>query len=371
MIYKDFKGLKLSALGLGCMRFPTLNDEAKTIDEAQVFNMFDYAIENGINYFDTAYGYHNGMSEIVVGKALSRYERSKFYLATKFPGYALDNFNKVEEIFEEQLKKCGVEYFDFYLFHNVNEKNIDKYLDEEIGVLRYLLKQKENGRIKYLGFSSHAEYPTLKRFLDSYGKYMEFCQLQINYIDWTFQRAKEKVDLLNEYNIPVWVMEPLRGGRLAKLDDKTEELLKSLRPDHKTPAWGFRFLQSIPSIKMILSGMSNMDQLDDNINTFKTEDKLNEKELNTLFDIAKKLSCGIPCTTCRYCTEYCPKKLDIPNLIYYYNDAKFMGKVSWRANALADECKPKNCVKCKRCEGVCPQGIQISEVLAELNKLMD
>lgn len=371
MIYKDFKDIKLSALGLGCMRFPTLNDENKSIDEHQVFEMFDYAMENGINYYDTAYGYHNGMSEIVVGKALARYPRDKFYLATKFPGYSLENFNKKEEIFKEQLKKCGVEYFDFYLFHNVCERNIDYYLDEEIGLLKYLLKQKENGRIKHLGFSSHAELPALKRFLESYGEHMEFCQLQINYIDWTFQRASEKVELLNEYNIPVWVMEPLRGGKLANLDDKYEEVLNNLRPDHKIPAWGFRFLQSIPSIKIILSGMSNMDQLKDNIRTFKTEEKLNEKELETLLGIAKELSHGIPCTECRYCTEYCPKKIDIPTLIKYYNEANFMGHLPWSFNSLAEEKKPTSCVKCRKCEAVCPQRIEISEVMTNLKKMMN
>ena len=224
MVYRTFQDLKLSGLGLGAMRLPVVDGVYANIDQPVVEAMVDYAIEHGINYFDTAWGYHDGNSEPALGKALGRYPRDKFYLASKFPGYDLGNMPKVKEIFEEQLKKCGVEYFDFYLFHNVCEMNIDAYLnDEKYGIYSYLMEQKKNGRIRHLGFSCHGAMDVLKRFLDAYGDDMEFCQLQLNYLDWTFQHDKEKVEVLNEKNIPVWVMEPLRGGKLAKLEPAYEE----------------------------------------------------------------------------------------------------------------------------------------------------
>ena len=175
--------------------------------------MFDCAMAQGINYYDTAWGYHNGNSELVTGENLSRYPRDSYYLATKFPGYDLANMDKVKEIFEKQLEKCRVDYFDFYLFHNVCEMNIDEYLNPAHGIYDYLMEQKRNGRIRHLGFSAHGSYSVMKRFLEAYGKDMEFCQIQLNYLDWTFQDAKAKVQLLERYQIPVWVMEPLRGRK--------------------------------------------------------------------------------------------------------------------------------------------------------------
>ncbi|MDE7233676.1 MAG: aldo/keto reductase, partial [Ruminiclostridium sp.] len=214
MIYKSFGEKKLSALALGAMRLPTVDGDDSRIDETRTAEMVDYAMKNGINYYDTAWGYHSGNSEIVMGKCLKKYPRESFYLASKFPGYDLSNMTKVREIFEKQLEKCQVDYFDFYLFHNVCEMNINEYLDPKYGILDYLLEQKKNGRIKHLGFSAHGSYDVMKRFLDAYGKHMEFCQIQLNWLDWSFQNAKEKVALLEEYKLPVWVMEPLRGGKL-------------------------------------------------------------------------------------------------------------------------------------------------------------
>ena len=185
------------------MRLPALGDNLSKIDEAAAAEMVDYAMEHGINYYDTAWGYHDGQSEAVIGRLLSKYPRESFYLATKFPGYDLSNMDKVEEIFEAQLKKCGVDYFDFYLFHNVCEMNIDAYLDPKYGIFAYLKKQKENGRIRHLGFSAHGSCDIMRRFLDAYGDAMEFGQIQLNWIDWTFQNAKEKAELLNEHKIPI------------------------------------------------------------------------------------------------------------------------------------------------------------------------
>ena len=256
MIYKNFKDLKLSALGMGCMRLPLADGTDANIDETKTAEMVAYAMEKGINYYDTAWGYHSGNSEIVMGNVLSKYPRENYYLATKFPGYDLSNMGKVKEIFEKQLEKCKTNYFDFYLFHNVCEMNIDAYLDESYQIHSYLMEQKQKGKIKHLGFSAHGSYDVMKRFLEKYGKDMEFCQIQLNYLDWSFQDAKGKVELLESYHIPVWVMEPLRGGRLAKLAEKEETVLKSLRPEEGIPAWAFRFLQSIPGVVVTLSGMS-------------------------------------------------------------------------------------------------------------------
>ncbi len=196
MIYNKFQSIELSALGMGCMRLPTFDNNAD-IDKEKTKEMVAYAMEKGINYYDTAWGYHSGNSELVMGEVLEAYPRESFYLASKFPGYDLNNMNKVEEIFEKQLEKCRVKYFDFYLFHNVCEANIDAYLDPQYGIYDYLMKQKANGRIRHLGFSAHGNLNTMKRFLEAYGKDMEFCQLQINWLDWEFQDAKTKVELVS------------------------------------------------------------------------------------------------------------------------------------------------------------------------------
>ena len=257
MVYKEFQDLKLSALGMGAMRLPVVDGDDARIDEEKAAEMVDYAMAHGINYYDTAWGYHNGNSELVMGKSLKKHPRESYYLATKFPGYDLSNMDKVEEIFEKQLEKCQVDYFDFYLFHNVCEMNIDAYLDPAHGIYEYLKKQKENGRIRHLGFSAHGSCEVMKRFLDAYGESMEFCQIQLNWLDYTFQDAKGKLELLKEHQIPVWVMEPLRGGKLAALPKDQEEALRALRPDETVPAWAFSFLQSIPEVVVTLSGMSN------------------------------------------------------------------------------------------------------------------
>jgi len=366
MIYKDFQELKLSALGMGTMRLPTLDNDPDKIDEEKTYDMVKYALENGVNYFDTAYMYHGGNSELVMGRVLNKFPRDSFYLADKFPGFYKEVFLDVKGTFEKQLEKCNVDYFDFYLFHNVTEKNVDDYMNEEYGLLNYCLEQKRNGRIKHLGFSAHGELPVLRKFLEKYGKYMEFCQLQINYLDWTFQEAKEKVDLMNEYNIPVWVMEPVRGGTLASLPEEHTNRLKELRPNESVVAWAFRFLQSIPSVTMILSGMSNEEQLKQNIETFKTDDVLNENEMQTILDIAQKMTKGIPCTECRYCTTRCPLGLDIPYILKCENERQFTGRVAWGLNSLDDEKKPSACLGCKACEAVCPQEIKIATLMKEI-----
>ena len=374
MIYRVFQGMKLSALGFGAMRLPVIDGDDSRIDEAAALRMVDIAMENGVNYYDTAWGYHGENSELVMGKALRRYPRDSFYVATKFPGYDPANWGKVEEIFEKQLQKLGVDHFDFYLFHNVCEMNIDAYLDDEkYGIYRYLMEQKRNGRIKHLGFSCHGAMPVLERFLAAYGKDMEFCQLQLNYLDWTFQNGREKVALLNEWHIPVWVMEPLRGGKLASLAPAYEAELRALRPDEQIPAWAFRFLESIPSVTMILSGMSNEEQLKKNLKTFETDRPLRDKEMAALLGIAERmLSVGtVPCTACHYCVSHCPQGLDIPHLLALYNEHAYTrgGFIAPMAlGALPADKRPEACLGCRSCEQVCPQQIRISEVMADFSE---
>ena len=370
MLYKEFQGVKLSALGMGCMRLPVLDGDDARVDQAAVDAMTDCAMEQGVNYYDTAWGYHSGNSERAIGKALARYPREQFYLADKFPGYDLSNMGKVREIFEEQLKKCGVDYFDFYLFHNVCEMNIDAYLAPQYGILDYLLKQKKNGRIRHLGFSCHGAMPVLKRSLEAYGAHMEFCQLQLNYIDWEFQDCKAKVELLEQYHIPVWVMEPLRGGRLARLSEEEAAPLKAMRPEETVPAWAFRFLQSIPGVKVILSGMSNLDQMKENLATFQEEKPLSSAEMDKLMETARGMTgkTALPCTACHYCVSHCPQGLDIPSLLALYNEHSFTGGgflAPMALSAIPADKPPSACIGCRICEAVCPQQLKISEAMAD------
>lgn len=373
MITNDFKGKELSLLGFGTMRLPLKEDGS--IDEESVFEMVKYASENGVNYYDTAYPYHQGNSEIVIGKALKQLPRESYYLATKYPGHQISSTYNPAEIFEEQLQKCDVEYFDFYLLHNVYENSIQVYTDPKWGIIDYFVEQKKLGRIKHLGFSCHGSTEMLKEFLDQYGDVMEFGQIQLNYLDWTLQDAKGKYELLTERNIPVWVMEPVRGGKLASLDEQYEKQLKELRPDDSAAAWGFRWLQSLPNVKMILSGMSNLEQMKDNVRTFEQRNPLNEAEKELLLEIAETMKCSLPCTACRYCCDGCPKKLDIPKLIAYYNDLRFAASfnIGMAMDAIDKDHQPSACVKCGKCKQICPQHIDIplamEEFAAALSKL--
>ena len=369
MIYKDFQGLKLSALGMGNMRLPIIDGKDNQINVDVAKEMIAYCMDSGINYYDTAYGYHGGQSELVVGELLKNYDRSSFYLASKFPGYDLGNMPRVKEIFEEQLKKCQVEYFDFYLFHNVCEMNVDAYLDPQYGIYDYLMEQKKNGRIKHLGFSAHGDIDCITKFLNAYGKDMEFCQLEINYFDYKFQNAKGKMELMDKWGIPVWVMEPVRGGQLATLSTEATAKLKAARPDEDVPAWAFRFLQAFPNITMTLSGMSNMDQLKANIATYAEDKPLNAEEMDLILGVADDMikATTVPCTGCHYCVSKCPKGLDIPFLLKLYNEAMVAGSGDFIApmglGSIPKDKQPGSCISCHSCEKVCPQTIHIPDEL--------
>ena len=361
----------MSALGLGAMRLPVLPDGS--IDKAAAAEMVAVAMREGVNYYDTAWGYHDGQSEVVMGKVLADYPRESFYLASKFPGFSIANMERVEEIFEKQLEKCGVEYFDFYMFHNLCENNVDGYLDPKYGILEYLLKQKANGRIHHLGVSTHGTLDTMRRFLDAYGEHMEFCQIQLNWLDWKLQNAKAKVEMLREYNLPIWVMEPVRGGKLVSLEEDYEKMLKEARLDASIVEWAFRFLQTIPDVGMTLSGMSNFEQLRQNIATYETEKPLNDEEMALILGVAQKMTekDTLPCTACRYCTTHCPMQLDIPMLIELYNEFNYVKGAfvpQMVIKSLPEEKRPAACLACRACEEVCPQNIKISEMMSDFTE---
>ena len=371
MIYFDFKDIRLSKLGLGCMRLPLRED--KSIDEDEVFAMVDYAIENGINYFDTAYPYHEGKSEIVIGKALKRYPRDSFFLADKYPGHQIASEYHPDEIFEKQLQKTGVDHFDFYLLHNVYENSINVYEDPKWGIIDYFAKQKEAGRIRFLGFSSHAKAENLERFLDRHPGLFDFCQIQLNYLDWTLQEAEKKVELLNKRNLPFMVMEPVRGGKLATLDDADLERLKQLRPDDTAVDWAFNFLLSKKGHAVILSGMSDMKQLKENIDTFNRNNPLNEKETELILQIAEKLKDSVPCTKCRYCTEGCPMSISIPEMIATYNEIKTMpstNAIMW-LDTVDEDKLPSACLGCGACASICPQNIDIPFIMKDMTRIIE
>ncbi len=371
MLFREFKGKKISALGFGSMRLPVIDNDDSKIDEEKAGVMVEKAIDGGINYFDTAWGYHGGNSEIVMGKLLQKYPRESFFLATKFPGYDLSNIDKVETIFEKQLEKCRTDYFDFYLFHNVCEMNIDAYLDESHGIFAYLKKQKENGRIRHLGFSVHGNIETMTRFLEKYGNDMEFCQIQLNYIDYNFQNAKAKLKLLEKYKIPVWVMEPLRGGKLASLKDGFGEKVKEKLGVAPVDA-AFGFLLSFPQVTTVLSGMSTEEQLEENLRIFDNAKPLEKAEVDFILSVADEMlkKKTLPCTGCHYCVSHCPRGLDIPTLIELYNEHCFTegGFIAPMFFArYPKEKQPSACIGCRSCEKVCPQQIKISEAFSDFS----
>lgn len=371
MIYRSFKDKSLSLLGFGAMRLPTL--EGGAIDEALVEKMVDYAMAHGVNYYDTAYPYHAGLSEVVLGRLLSKYPRESYYLADKYPGHQLKSWHDPAEVFEHQLKKCGVDYFDFYLLHDVNEKSLETYEDERFGIIPYFIEQKRLGRIKHLGFSSHAMADGLEAFVDKYTDVMEFCQIQMNYLDYSLQDAKRKYELLTQRGIGVIIMEPVRGGKLATLPEWAAERLSLNRPTASAASYAFRWLMQFENIRVILSGMSNMDHVIDNVATFESESVLTGDECDILYEAAESYKNSVPCTACRYCTDGCPMGLDIPLLMSTYNELQVSValNVARRVEFLPDDKKPSACIGCGKCTYVCPQKIDIPTVLHKLSEITD
>ncbi len=365
MIRKPYKDITLSRLGLGNMRY-ILSDPDNgnsPIDRPKAHAVIDSAYTNGINYFDTAYVYNAGDSERCLGEAMTKYPRDSFYIADKFNLHANPDY---EAVFEEQLKRLQTDRIDFYLLHCIMDGNADDYLNS--GCIEYFLKQKELGRISYLGFSSHAGPDTLRRFA-SYRDW-DFAQIQLNYFDWYFNTAKEEYEILTERNIPVMVMEPVRGGRLSGLSPEAEAILKEAHPDWSISSWAMRFVKSLPNTQVILSGMNTLEQMNDNLNTFRDDSVLSDADQAVLKKAAEtfRASIVVPCTACRYCTEGCPMQINIPEFLKIYNAWKTSGDRPRKETiqAVASEGTPDMCIQCGACAGVCPQSIAIPDLMKEL-----
>ena len=367
MIYSDFKGIKLSRLGMGNMRLPSLGEDKwnSPINYPESHKMMETALKGGVNYFDTAYVYQNGDSERCVGQGMKGFPRDSFYLATKFNYRANPDYKAV---FEEQLKRLQTDHIDFYLLHCLLESNIDDYLN--CGCIEYFEQMKKEGKIRYLGFSNHASPETLRRFADAHS--WDFAQIQMNYLDWEFSTAEEEYNILTERNIPVVVMESVRGGRLSSLTPELDAKLKEAQPDWSVSSWAFRWLMTHENVIVMLSGMSTMEQVEDNLKTFNDGRALTKEQSDFLIDIAHKFKEGfsVPCTACRYCTPNCPQQLDIPTLLKVYNDYKYERR--WDRGAFKDydaDKLPSNCVGCGTCTEHCPQKIDIPSYMTKLAKL--
>ena len=370
MIYNDFNGMSLSRLGFGCMRLPVLPD-SNVPDQEKVTELIKYAYEHGVNYFDTAYPYHAGKSETALAEALKDIPRENYYLANKFPGHSFYSPVDNSALFELQLKRCRTDFFDFYLLHNINEWSISNYESPDFHIFPDILKKKEEGKIRHLGFSFHGGPELLEAFLTKHEGMFEFVQIQCNYLDWTLQSAKQKYDIITKHGLGVWIMEPLRGGKLANLPDAAHEKLAAFGRGESDAAYAFRFLQALPNIKVVLSGMNAMDQLTDNLATFDKEAPLTEEETNVLLEIAEDMKKGVPCTACRYCCDGCPMELDIPTLLGFYNNYKYDPRsgVGIQIDGLDESKRPAACIQCGQCAHACPQQINVPEALAELAEL--
>lgn len=363
-------GVETSLLGFGCMRFP-VTPEGK-IDENLAEQMLDKAIAAGVNYIDTAYPYHNGESEPFVGKALKKYDRNSFYLATKLPLWFVHSVADAERIFQEQLERLQTGYIDFYLMHAVNKSRWDEML--KLGVVDYLEQLKKEGKIRYLGFSFHDSYQVFEEVLNY--RDWDFCQIQFNYMDEDEQAGMKGYKLAEEKQVPLVIMEPIKGGTLATFGEDLTARFRALDPEASTASYALRWVGSLPGVKVILSGMSTMEQVEDNLKTFGDFKALSEKEYETIDEVVKTLKSRVQngCTGCRYCMP-CPAGVNIPgnfklwNTYHTYQNYNVV-KWSWEEE-MGEAAQAKNCISCGKCEKVCPQKISIREDLKKVQEDLD
>lgn len=363
-------GLETSLLGFGCMRFPTTADGK--IDEAEAQAMLDRAIAEGVNYIDTAYPYHNGESEPFVGRALQKYDRRSFYLATKLPAWLVKSREDAERYFEEQLRRLQTDYIDFYLLHAMSGESYRKMV--ELGVVAYCEKLKEEGRIRYFGFSFHDSYEAFAEILGS--RDWDFCQIQLNYMDAEEQAGMRGYRLAEEKGVPLVIMEPVKGGSLAVFADDITEKLRALDHEASTASFALRWVGSLPGVKVILSGMSTMGQVEDNLKTFGCFKPLSGEEQKMMKEVRDTLKSRVQngCTACRYCMP-CPAGVDIPGCFGVWNTYHMyqnynMVKRRWE-NELGEQKQAKNCVKCGKCEQACPQKLSIRKDLERAQADLD
>ena len=368
--YRD-TDVKVSLLGMGCMRLPKVDPEKEDIDYEKAQEIIDYAYANGVNYFDTAYGYHGGQSEVFVGHALKKYPRDSFFLASKMPIWCVKEKGDVERIFNEQLQRCQTDYFDFYLFHSQNAANFQKC--QEFGVYEFLSQMKAEGKIRRLGFSFHDTPEVLRHICDTYP--WDFAQIQLNYLDWEMQDAKTQYQILNDREIPVIVMEPVRGGALASPCEAADILFREERPDKSVASWAIRFAASLPGVLTVLSGMSNMEQVRDNVDTMTRFEPLTDREREVIDEAleAYRKKDTVPCTGCRYCMD-CPFGVDIPKMFSLYNH--YVLDRDGEDYLEAYEAQPESeradqCQACGACMEKCPQHIRIPDQMVTIRETVE
>jgi len=382
----QISGEKVSLLGYGCMRMPC--DADQKIDYGKACQLIDYAYAHGVNYYDTAYVYHGGQSEVFIGAALKKYPRESFFLATKMPGWEVKTgLDDAKRLFAEQLSRCQVEYFDYYLLHALGDQGSYDKIYKEYGVLEYLDAEKAAGRIRNLGFSFHGSLEFFEYMMKQ--RRWDFVQIQLNYLDWNEQNAKRLYELCEEYDVPVIIMEPVRGGSLVSLCDESIEILKAAEPAKSTASWAIRFAATPPNVLTVLSGMSAMDQVVDNVATLTDFAPLNNDDYGTLSDaITAYINKGtIACTGCRYCMD-CPSGVDIPEVFSIYNQCASAGNlpISIKQNdpdiakkqaafksaftSLPASAQPSKCTACNKCVEHCPQSIKIPDMLKNISKYL-
>ena len=372
MKYNDFPsiGRRISKLGFGLMRLPKLEEGKEAIDRKEAARLIDLAYRSGVNYFDTAYVYHDGESELFAGEALKKYPRESYCLATKLPGWAMRDGTKTPEmIFNEQLTKCDVDYFDFYLMHNINRDMYEIF--KKTNSYEYLKEQKKLGKIKRLGFSFHGDLELLNEVLDKYE--WDFAQIQLNYYDWDASQGKEFYEALEAHGVPCIVMEPVRGGSLQKLNDEARAVFSELS-DASPASYALRYVAQLPNVLVVLSGMSTFEQVADNIRTFDEALPLDEKETEAVnkANILFRSNFAIPCTACKYCTATCPAGIDIPGCFAAYNEYNKTRDTADFAKAYAqipESARADCCLECEACLEHCPQQIKIPDMLKKVAKL--
>lgn len=360
----------VSALGMGCMRFPTKNENGRDIiDEEKAFEIIDYAYSHGINYFDTAYMYHDSKSEEFVGRALEKYDRSTLKIVTKLPIWMADAPEDMQRIFNEQLKNLRTDYFDFYLLHALDREKFERC--KKFGAYEFIKRMKDEGKIRHIGFSFHDSPEVLQEIVDTYD--WDFAQIQLNYYDWEFQNAEAQHRILTEKGIPCVVMEPVRGGALANPCEASVKIFKDARPDKSVASWAVRYVESLPNILTVLSGMSSLEQIKDNVATMTDFEPVDEKDAATIAAAldAYKRKDTLPCTGCRYCMD-CASGVLIPEIFAVYNRYAIDRNRESFINdyqALGASALPDNCVACGVCASQCPQSIDIPAQLEKIKQL--
>ena len=372
MEYRQFEklGVSPSLLGFGCMRFPQNPDGS--ICEPEAEKMLDTAIQAGVSYIDTAYPYHNGDSEPFVGRVLKKYDRSRLFLATKLPVWNVKTLDDAKRLFQEQLDRLQTDYVDFYLLHCLDKEKWQLVLD--LGLIPYFEEMKKEGKIRFFGFSFHDDFEVFKTIL-TYRDW-DFCQIQYNYVDTDIQAGDRGYELAEELGVPLVIMEPVKGGSLAALPEEVTEPFRSYKPDASISSWALRWVASKPNVKVILSGMSDMEQVNDNLQTFGSFQPLSLREKELVADVAaaikKRTKNG--CTGCAYCMP-CPFGVNIPQNFRIWNDLSMYGNVNRTRQAyfkeLEESARADQCQKCGKCEEVCPQSLSIRENLEAAAKEMD